>query len=305
MSVSTIHGETRPRSCRSTGFQLVSPRGTGFQPVSDTGKMPVPRSASNAIHGALCRICRLVFVAFVACLLSRDAWAGAEISGVYWHMTPSGSAAVGFEDLAGTEVDLEDDFGYDDTEAVLGARVIIGEQVQFGASFFGLDMSSQSRIAREVRFEDTVFAADANVASAIDATFIRAFARFEFGNEEIRGGFLAGGQYIDLEASASAEGFGDADAKTDAGMPILGVHVEWSPHEALRLRASVVGGDWELDDIDVAFFDYEATVHFVPHPSFFIGAGYRHIDIDGEDGDTLIEADLTFSGPIAVAGCGW
>jgi hypothetical protein len=228
-----------------------------------------------------------------------------EIEGYYWNMTPEGDLSVGFGSIAGTVVDLEDDLGYDAAEDVFGVSIVAGELVQLGASYFALDLSAGNTVDRRIRFEDVVFNPNAEVSSKLEATFIRGFVRLDVGIEEVHGGVMAGGLYIDLEAEASAERFGTGKADARTGMPFIGAFVYLRPFEYLQLKGSVSGGDWELEDVQATFLDAEASVQFRAPTGFFAGVGYRHIDIEAEDDDERIEADVTLSGPTAYVGFDW
>jgi hypothetical protein len=227
-----------------------------------------------------------------------------EVEGFYWLMTLEGDAAVGLGGIVGTDIDLESDLGYGDEEAVPGATLVLGDDHQFGVTFFQLDVSANSRINRPIRFSNLDFAVDAAVKSDVEATLVRGFYRWMIGNDTLRGGPVLGGQYFDVTAKASAEGIGRASAQVEAGMPVVGLAAEARPAEWLSLRAGGVGIRWDIDDVEITYIDLDALVSVTAGP-IYGGVGYRHIIIDGEDGGEPITADLTFSGPVAVIGLNW
>jgi hypothetical protein len=224
-----------------------------------------------------------------------------EVEVYYWHLTPEGEGSVGIDGLEGTKVDLEDDLGYGDPEASFGANVVLGSMHQLAISYLSLELSADNEIDREVRFGDEVFRATSDVSSELDATLLRAAYQLQVGSDTVRGGFLIGAQYVDLSASASATGIGEESEDADAGLLVVGGFLRLQPIPALVLRASLVGGTWDMDDVSADILDGEVSASFVLDP-FFMGIGYRHIAIDGEDNSVPLDFDLTFSGPTAYAG---
>lgn len=224
----------------------------------------------------------------------------------YWYMTPEGDVAVGSGGLAGTEVDLEDDLGYDETEGIVGARVLVGGDVhQLGADFFTLDLSAKSTIDRTINFSDLTFRVQDNIQSSLEATLVRGYYRLNVGSETVSGGLLLGGQYIGIDAEASSQTVGSASAEAEAGAPIVGAHLTLHPLPLFLIEGSLIGTSLDFGSIEATYYDAEISGSLVIPPGLLLGGGYRYIDIDGEYDDEDIEVDLQFSGPILFAGFHW
>lgn len=219
-------------------------------------------------------------------------------------MKPSGELALGIDGLAGTTVDLEKDLGYGSRVGVPDVRVILGKYVEFGAEFFQFNLSAQNTITREVRFHDRVYPVNADVATSLDATFIRGFARLNIGPEEIHGGIFGGGQYMDFATKASSSLVGAAEKQLQTGMPYVGVFLEISPLEWLALRGSICGSKWDFGGVTARFLDMEVGA-MLKLDWFYAGGGWRHIAIDGDYSSTPVTADLKLSGPMVFAGVRW
>jgi hypothetical protein len=166
-------------------------------------------------------------------------------------------------------------------------------------------MAARHRATRTVRFEDVEFPVSANVASSLDARVLLAAVRLRVGWGAVQGGLLGGGQFVDLDAAASAEGYGEGAAQASAGMPVLGGFLDVRPFRLLRLRAAITGGDWGIEGVAARFLDAEATALLCGPAGFFAGAGYRRIEVEGDDPESQISADLTFAGPLVCAGWAW
>ena len=237
--------------------------------------------------------------------LTLPAGAQVEIEGFAWLLEPEGEAALGIDGLIGTEVDLEEDFGYSDSETVPGVRVILGDTHQLGFSGFKFDASAESTVDRQIRFGDNLFAINEQVSSAFDLTVLQAYYRLNLGPDAFHGGLLAGGEYIGVEAEASSPRLGSASVDADAGMFLIGAFAESQLFPFLKLRASGMGGAFEISDVEADYFDFEFAVLAQLPPAFQIGAGYRYIDVSAEDDTYPLSIDLTFKGPTLFIGFTW
>jgi hypothetical protein len=247
----------------------------------------------------------IVLAACSLLVMAGTAPAQVSIQGTYWLPTPSGDAAVGIDGVEGTDIDVEDDLGYDDAEGTPSATILLGHTHQIGASWLALDVSARNTVDRQIRFEDLLFRVNSEVASSLEATVIHGFYRLHLGQEPVSGGITLGGIYVDFSASAQAEQIGSASADVTAGMPIAGVHLRLDPVPYLSLRGAFSGMSWTFDDVEATFLDAEASIALRTPTGLFAAAGYRHILIDAEDSGEPIKVDLTFSGPTLSAGFEW
>ncbi|MCX6996728.1 MAG: hypothetical protein NTV49_06500 [Kiritimatiellaeota bacterium] len=227
-----------------------------------------------------------------------------EIEGYYWFMTPSGTAAVGIDGLAGTAVDLQGDLGYGSQVGVPGARLIFGDMFQVGAEYFRFSMSAENNIHRVIKFSDREYPVDADVKSRLESTFLRGFVRLNFGSDMVHGGFLVGGQYMAFNAQASSTLVGSTERGVQTGMPIVGAFLEVSPIPILNLRGSVTGFKWDFGNITAKFIELEgsALLRFDP---FFAGAGWRYLQAQGTYAQYPVDVDIRLSGPVVFAGLKW
>jgi hypothetical protein len=237
--------------------------------------------------------------ALLCCALPASA--ALELEGVYWYMGVSGEGSAGFDGVAGTTVDVEDDLGYDGGQDALGARLVVGSRHQLEVSYVGFDISADNSIDQTIRFSDISYRARTDVSSSLETTLIRGAYRFRAGSDTFGGGFLLGGEYVDFSASLAASGIGSASVSTQAGLPVIGVFAEFSPVGIVRLYGSLVAGTMDWDDINATFYEAEGSVRLVLGP-VFAGAGYRYLSLDGEDSSIPLEVDLVFDGPTAYAG---
>lgn len=251
-------------------------------------------------------ISKAIMVGIIICLGSvLPATAQVEMEGFVWLLTPEGEASLGIEGVIGTKVDLEDDFGYSDSETVPGARVVLGDTHQLGFSGFKFDASADSTVERQIRFGENVFSINEAVSSSFELTILQAYYRLNLGPPEFHGGVLAGGEYIGVQAEASSPRLGSESVDADAGMFLIGAFAESEPLPYLKLRASGMGGAFKISDVEADYLDLEVAVLAKISPAFQIGAGYRYIDVSAEDTSHPLNIDLKFKGPIFFIGFDW
>ena len=220
-------------------------------------------------------------------------------------MKPEGQASVGNYGLEGTKIDLENDFGYGDIETVPGVLIIMGNTHQFGLSIFKLDASARNPIDRTIYFGGEEFTINENISSSIEMTVMQGLYRFNIGPEAFHGGLMIGGEYLAIETQAAPGRSEPAKADADTGLLFFGGFVESDPFSFLRLRASLLGGTWEISDVEADYLELEVSVLARITPQFHIGAGYRQINIDAKVKSLPLEIDLAFKGPTLFIGFEW
>ena len=239
-------------------------------------------------------------------ILTTTASAQVDIRGYYWLVTPEGDAEVGRDGVAGTKIDLENDFGYSDEEAVIGAAVVLGNTLQAEISGFTFSTDADNTITRDIRFRDQDYTVSEQIHSEVELTVVRGTVRLQFGPDTFQGGIAAGGYYLDIRAAAEAAArqvSSDVDGKY--GVPVLGAFINAEPLPWLGGRVSLYGGKWSVDPLDVEYIDLEAFGYLKIDPGFYAGIGYRHLQIAAADTDEPLDIDLSFSGPMATIGFEW
>lgn len=227
--------------------------------------------------------------------------ASVEFSAQRWEFTPTGHAAIGDDGLDGTEVDVQDDLGYDRKEEAWGADFIVGDTHQIELSYLGLDVTAADTFDEQVRFGALVYRADIEVTSSLDATLLRAAYRHRSGGPSVRSGFLLGLQYADVEATLSARSIGSSHEDLQAALPVIGVFAEIEPAAFLAIDLRVAAGAWDWDNSNVTFVDASAAIRLLLYP-FFAGFGYRYVDLEGEDTGVPLDVELNFAGPQLLGG---
>jgi hypothetical protein len=226
---------------------------------------------------------------------------GLQLGGQYWEMKPSGTLSVGRDGRAGTRIDLGKDLGFRSEDNVLGFDLVLGSGNEIALSYLDAELSANSRFSIPVEFGGTSFPTTTRIRSELEARLIRLAYRYQSGSHGFRGGFLAGIQQasVDAEVTSSRSGSGSGDASATA--PVVGINFRIDPSPLFRIDAGIIGGVWDWDDTNLAFWDAAVSLRVNIRP-FLVGIGYRQVSLDAEDGGLPIEADLRFKGPFLEAG---
>lgn len=221
--------------------------------------------------------------------------------GGYLQLSPEGAFAVGSSGQAGTQIDLQDDLGFDDSEELyLEVAAQLGSFRLFGA-YMPVNFSGDGVLTQDVSFNGETFVTDSRVESSVELDIYEAGlawyainmddlpVRLQFGPE-------VAVKYIDANLEMKSDIFGLKESSTvSVAIPTLGARGRIALSDFLGVVARA--GYLEYDGN--SFLDAEAQLEFSPLPLVGVFAGYRYLDIDVEEDDVLI--DVEFDGPYVGA----
>lgn len=243
----------------------------------------------------------LVYTLVALSLTPASAQSTMSLDAGLWEMTPGGTLSLGNSGLAGTELDLEDDLGFDDEERVWQGAAYLGRTHQLAVSYLSFEATARSRLSQDMNFGPLSYAAETTLDSTVDTTLFGLGYRYNGGGDNWRSGFIGQLLWLDLEATAFAPGLGRAEGDMSTLFPIIGVFAEWQPAMILALGGTLQGGAWDWQETSVTYVDAQADVRLLLYP-FVAGLGYRHLSVQGDDTSWPLEVDLTFAGPVFFAG---
>lgn len=229
--------------------------------------------------------------------------AASDLGAFGWLMKPTGTATVGDDNVLGTEFDLERDLGMGDEITVPGGFIRLGQGSCLGVEYMKMEAEGDNTITRNIQFKDLNFTASSRVLSEFSGDFVHAYLRLGVPGEGFSIGGEAGGVLADVEASAAASGIGSASASARAPMPFVGGHLTLNI-SGLTIKGNVRYANWDIDDIEVEYLDWEVSGR-LEVSVFFVGGGYRAMDIQLADTGENYDVDLGFSGPVVYAGLVW
>jgi hypothetical protein len=212
-----------------------------------------------------------------------------------------GDLAIEEDGLGGATADISQT-GLDKDDSVFGARV----DFDWGPSHVMVSGQQTTHDGNGTLQVDLGgIPAGADVASDLDlGLYTGAFTFDFFPGDLLELGIGLGASYVDLDASFQEQGGGEVvEADEAVPLPVLAARVGtrfWRIDASLQ--ASGLAWSYDGDDIYLLDLDLMAKLRLFggdEHLAGHLTAGYRwvQLDFDYDDGDEVVEADLTFDGP--------
>ena len=210
----------------------------------------------------------------------------------------------------GSEIDLEDDLGFDDGEFLTsfqaGARLGGGWSIL--AEYYALGRDTTANLARDIVVDDVTYPASATVTAGFDTDIYRLAVGWEFA----RGGNYAVGGSIGLHATDIAftlEGQGRVGnqplaiqqrrSEVLAPLPTIGLFGRWEVAPNMILGGRVDFLSLSIDKYDGRLLNAEATFSYRFMRNVGVGVMWRYVDyrLEVEREASIARFDYSFSGP--------
>jgi hypothetical protein len=218
----------------------------------------------------------------------------------------------------GTEIDLEDTFGFDDQDRLrIDGYWRFAERHKVRFLYFSSRAESTRTIHEEIEFGDATFPVDAFVRAQLQTDVIELAYEYAFMRRdtfELGGTIGLHNMEVNARLSAGASstlGVGGIDiseeAKGNGPLPVLGLHAMWAFSDHFYLDAQLQFFLMEIDEYDGSLQDYK--ISFVWQPSRYIGVGIGYNDFV-----TRVEVDAErfvgrlrfgYGGPLAFVSVGF
>ncbi len=208
----------------------------------------------------------------------------------------------------GTEIDLEDDLGFDTRKFDFraGGYVRLGRRHRIRYGYFSLSRNSEKVLDEDIEFGDEIFPVNA----VVNADFITRFAllgySFSFlAREKIEVGIGLGLSAMFTKTGIAVVGsVGDdpvdlVEEKTSATFPVgsLGLTVNWAPLSRMIVHGRVGGLYVSISTITASVGDANAGVEYFFTRGFGVGAGYAYTKLQVEESaDPQLKITYRYSG---------
>jgi outer membrane protein len=243
------------------------------------------------------------FALFLLCLFPFAAAADETISLKlgYVILSPDGRFASTESGVVNTEIDLEDDLDFGDSEGLMAEAALQLGSFRLSIGYLPLDFSGTSNLTRDITFEGETFSVSDTVKGEMDLAIYDVGLTWNLLNFDdlpvrLQLGPELSVKVVDGEVSLSDQTTGmREEISGTVPVPTIGLRgrIGLSDYVALIGRVGYVGYS------DNSFLDADAQIEFSPLPMVGIFGGYRYLDIDVDESDLFIDA--TFSGPYAGA----
>jgi hypothetical protein len=197
----------------------------------------------------------------------------------------------------GTEIDLEDDLGFDE-DVQLGRiegywRFAPKHRLYLG--YYGFDRDALHTLEEEIEWDDKTYVVGAELYSEWSVDFIYgtyAYSFFQGEKWELSGSL--GLYYLDTVLTVSGEariengGEGEVaaevtdEASLDLPIPLFGLTAEYYITPKWRVIGNVGYFTISIDEWDGSLFDFSANLEYLFHKNFGLGLGYLYFEADVE-----------------------
>jgi hypothetical protein len=195
----------------------------------------------------------------------------------------------------GTEINLEDDLGFDDANRFrFDGLWRITPRHHLRGVWFRYDREATRRADREVDFGDIVIPLQAEISADLDTSIWELAYEYAFLHREkyeIAGSFGVHAISFDLGLEASLGVGGGIQtraerAETSAPLPVFGLRGLWRVAGPVYVEASGQYFQAAVGDYDGDIQNYRVTMVWMPWRHFGFGAGYEefkvNVDVDGD-----------------------
>ena len=190
---------------------------------------------------------------------------------------------------SGTEIDLEEDLGFDDANRFrLDGLWRISPRHHLRGAWFQFDRDTSRQITRDLEFGDIVIPVQAEVSADLDTSIWELAYEYAFlhrENYEVAAflGVHAISFELAVQASLGTSGLLQTRAEraeTSSPLPVVGLRGLWRVWRSIYLEASGQYFEAAIDEYDGDIQDYKLTVSWMPLRHFGIGAGYEEFEVD-------------------------
>lgn len=216
---------------------------------------------------------------------------------------------LGSESLGiGTEIDLEEDLGFDTSKLDLraGGYLRLGKRHKIRYGYFSLNRSSNKVLSEDIEFGDEIFPVDA----VVDAEFRTQFAGLGYSfsflareKVEVGIGLALNAMFtktgIAVVGSVGDDPINEVEERTSVTFPTgsLGFDVNWAPLSRMIVRGRVGGLYVSVSTITASVGDAYVGVEYFFTRGFGVGADYAYTKLQVEESeDPQLKITYRYSG---------
>lgn len=220
----------------------------------------------------------------------------------WWFTSLDAQAKVSLGNVIGTEIDLVEDLGVDDSTGIPVFNVWFSpfSWLKIQGEYMNLDVDGVRAIDERISFKGKTFRISDTVRSHLDVDRFSGWLElnpFQGGWGSV-GGSL-GVEYIRLEGELASDLLGKASATFEGGTPTLGGQATINLPYDFQLAARLRGMSFELAGFEVDIVDLRGGLSYVGFDYFRLSADYRYLVLDVNEENS--QGDVTIQGPVLSA----
>ena len=229
-----------------------------------------------------------------------------------WQTEIQGEIRVDDNGLDGSNIDVDDTFGFDDKENFDELHVTMGLPLlgRFNYQFLRGEYEGTRTLSADITFAGTTFTASTQIDAMLEFqvhTLLWQFGASTPGviGADVGAGGIAGVKYFDIRGTVD-DAFGNSESvEIKAPLPVIGAYVNFNLAKFLSVNAQVHGiklpNSWNIGLIGI-FYDATVSVD-LKISMLYAGVGYRLMKLDVEyDGSTDADVELDITGMFFEAG---
>jgi LysM repeat protein len=221
----------------------------------------------------------------------------------WWFASLEANAKISANDVIGTEIDLVDDLGVDDSHGIpiINAWIQPFSWLKFQGEYMTAGVEGNRVIDESIVFDGTTFSISDNVTGELDIDRFSGWVEINpFNGSWGYIGLMVGGEYVHLEGNVSSTLVGSASEELDAGTLTVGGQVGFNITEHLDIHARARGMSFEISGVELDVFDIEGGISYTLADHFELSVDYRYLYLEIVEEDEN-SGDLTLQGPVVGA----
>lgn len=221
-----------------------------------------------------------------------------------WQAEIQGEIKVDDSGFEGTNIDVDDTFGFDEEEDFDELHVTMGLPLlgRFNYQFLRGEYDGTRTLSADITFAGTTFTASTQIDAKLE--FQAHTLLWQFGastpgviGADVGAGGIAGVKYFDLTGTVD-DAFGNSESvDIKAPLPVIGAYLNFNLAKFLSVNAQIHGikfpDTWNIGLVGI-FYDATVSVD-AKFSMLFAGVGYRLMKLDVEyenSHDADVELDL-------------
>jgi len=213
-----------------------------------------------------------------------------------WYAEANGN----FSESPDRAADLRDDFGLTEGTEAVGAAIAFGLHHQAYADSLSISLDGSASPSDSYGLSSFNPSPGSYLKSELNISSFSAGYRFEAGSDILRMGFMAGLQQFEIDLELNPGGGPAWRRDSNAILPTLGIFASGHPLPFANFKAAASIGEYDFDGDKSSSFKLELQLLMEIPPGFYLGFGYRHLELVHEKNDFNIDA--TLQGPVAFLG---
>jgi len=185
----------------------------------------------------------------------------------------------------GTLIDLEDDFGLDDSIASLRVQghYRFNPEHRFIYSFIDASRDASNVVERDIIFDDKVFPAGSLVTADFSVQLIKLLYAYSFfQNNKMDLGFSTGVVGLKLDTTLASP---LVDRKEDSSflpLPVVGFRGMYVYNKKILMTADIDYFKINESKVDAEVIDWSLAIEYGVYKKIALGLAYGNFDLDGE-----------------------